>query len=99
MEPKEAARLASIFHLPAGITITSVHPSASELVVRVACHAASMPCPTCRQLSTRIHGNSERAVADLPCAGRNVLLMLTVRKFVCSIASCPHQIFTERLPG
>jgi transposase len=99
MEPREAARLASILHLSAGITITSVHPSTTELVIRVACHAASMPCPECHQPSTRIHGNYERTVADLPCAGRNVLLLLTVRKFVCSIPTCQHTIFTERLPG
>jgi transposase len=99
MEPREAALLSSILHLPAGITITSVHPSATELVVRMACHAPSMPCPECHHLSARIHGSYQRTVADLPCAGRNVLLMLTVRKFVCGIATCPHKIFTERLPG
>jgi Transposase len=37
-------------------------------------------------------------VADLPCAGRRVILALSVRKFVCRIPSCPRQIFTERLP-
>ena len=99
MEPREAALLSSILHLPAGITILSVHPSATELVVGVACHAPSMPCPECHQPSTRIHGNYQRTVADLPCAGRTVLLMLTVRKFVCSTPTCPRQIFTERLPG
>src|SRR6266704_1850966 len=99
MEPREAALLSSILHLPAGITITSVHPSVTELVVCVACHAPSMPCPECHQLSARIHGSYQRMVADLPCAGRNVLLMLTVRKFVCSSPTCPRKIFTERLPG
>ena len=99
MEPREAALLSSILHLPAGITITSVHPSVTELVVCVACHAPSMPCPECHQLSARIHGSYQRTVADLPCAGRNVLLMLTVRKFVCSTPACSHKIFTERLPG
>ncbi len=99
MEPREAALLASILHLPAGITITSIHPSTTELVIRVACQALSMPCPECHQPSTRIHGNYERTVADLPCAGRNVLLLLTVRKFVCTTPTCPHKIFTERLPG
>src|SRR5260370_2457965 len=58
-----------------------------------------MPCPECHQLSTRIRGSYQRTVADLPCAGRNVLLMLTVRKFVCTTPTCPHKIFTERLPG
>src|SRR5260370_6595292 len=99
MEPREAALLSSILHLPAGITITSVHPSATELTVDVACHAPSMPCPECHQLSARIHGSYQRTVADLPCAGRNVLLLLTVRKFVCTTPTCPHKIFTQRLPG
>ena len=99
MEPREAVLLSSILHLPAGLTITSVHPSATDLVIGVACHAPSMPCPECHQLSARIHGSYQRTVADLPCAGRNVLLMLTVRKFVCSTPTCPHKIFTERVPG
>jgi transposase len=99
MEPTEAARLASIFHLPTGITITSVHPSATDRVIRVVCQAASMPCPECNQPSTRIHGSYQRTVADLPCAGRSVLLMLIVRKFVCGAPTCPRKIFTERLPG
>jgi transposase len=99
MEPKEAATLSSILHLPAGITVHSVHPSATELVVRVACHAPSMPCPECHQFSTHLHGTYQRTVADLPCAGRNVLLILSVRKFFCRTPTCSHKIFTERLPG
>ena len=100
MEPREeAALLSSLLHLPAGITITSVDPSATELVVRLACHTPSMPCPECHQPSARIHGSYQRTVADLPCAGRNVILALTVRKFVCGLPTCPRRIFTERLPG
>jgi transposase len=99
MESREAVLLASILHFPTGITITSVHPSPTELVIRVACQALSMPCPECHQPSTRIHGNYERTVADLPCAGRNVVLFLTVRKFVCTMPTCSRKIFTERLPG
>jgi transposase len=91
--------LASVFHFPAGITIDSIDPSANELVMRLACDFPSMPCPECQQPSARIHSRNPRLVADLPCAGRNVLLMLTVRKFVCSTATCPRKIFTERLAG
>jgi Transposase/zinc-finger of transposase IS204/IS1001/IS1096/IS1165 len=45
-----------------------------------------------------MHGHYERTVADLPCAGRRVILALTVRKFVCRTPTCPQRIFTERLP-
>src|SRR6266566_592263 len=99
MDPREMALLASVFHLPAGITIASVHPSATELVVCVGCQAPSMECPECHQPSARIHGHYQRTVADLPCAGRNVILALTVRKLVCSTPTCPRKIFTERLAG
>src|SRR5712691_2643076 len=99
MNPREMALLTTLFHLPAGIAVTSVHPSASELVIGVACHTTSMPCPQCHQPSARIHGHYQRTVADLPCAGRTVILALTLRKFVCTTPSCPRRIFTERLPG
>src|SRR5436309_13978515 len=91
--------LASVFHFPAGITIDSIDPSATELVIRIACDFPSMPCPECQQPSARIHSGYQRMVADLPCAGRNVILALTLRKFVCTTPSCPRKIFTERLPG
>src|SRR5690242_17100892 len=99
MDPKEMALLTALFHLPAGITMTSVHPSASELVIGVPCQTSSMPCPECQHPSARIHGHYQRLVADLPCAGRNVILALTLRKFVCTTPGCPRRIFTERLPG
>ena len=76
--------LSSVFHFPAGITIDSIDPGANELVIGLACDTPSMPCPECHQLSARIHGHYQRTVADLPCAGRTVILALTVRKFVCS---------------
>ncbi len=41
---------------------------------------------------------TKRRVADLPCAGRDVMLLFTVRKFVCGTSTCPQKIFTERLP-
>src|SRR2546421_4333292 len=91
--------LSSVFHFPAGISIDSIDPSANELVIGVACNFPSMPCPECHQLSARIHSRYQRTVADLPCAGRSVILVLTVRKFVCSTPGCPRRIFTERLPG
>lgn len=91
--------VASVFHFPAGITIDSLDPSANELVIRIACDFPSMPCPECQQPSARIHSCYQRMVADLPCAGRNVILALTVRKFVCGTPTCQRKIFTERLPG
>ena len=35
---------------------------------------------------------------DLPCTGRRIRLLLSVRKFFCRVVSCPRKIFTERIP-
>src|SRR5437660_11214749 len=91
--------MASLFlPLPDGICISSAHATATILVVHVACQRSCAACPLCQQTSERVHGHYGRTVAGLPCAGRRVILALTVRKFVCRIPTCPRQIFTERLP-
>src|SRR2546423_6521104 len=87
-----------LFALPDGIFISSVGATPTQLVVQIACRRSDAACPLCQQLSERVHGHYGRTVADLPCAGRRVILALTVRKFVCGIPTCPRQIFTERLP-
>ena len=78
--------------------ISSVRATTTELVLHIACRRPCAACPLCQQPSERVHGHYGRTVADLPCAGRRVILALTVRKFVCRTPTCPRQIFTERLP-
>lgn len=85
--------------LPDGLVITSLFSMETQLVVHVACTSSTACCPLCQQPSDRIHGHYGRTVADLPCAGRRVILALTVRKFVCRTPTCSQQIFTERLPA
>lgn len=99
MDTKEMALLRSVLHFPAGITMTSAHPTAKELIICVGCHLPTMPCPGCAQPSARIHGHYQRTVCDLPCAGRSVILLLTVRRCVCTTPTCWRTIFTERLPA
>lgn len=85
------------FPLPENLVLTSVSATETHLVVHVACTSPTACCPLCQQSSDRIHGHYGRKVADLPCAGRRVMLALRVRKFVCRTPTCPQQIFTERL--
>ncbi len=91
--------IASLFlSLPDDIFVSSVRATTTELVVRIACQRSCAACPLCQQISERVHGTYGRTVADLPCAGRRVILRLSVRKFVCRTPTCPRQIFTQRLP-
>lgn len=34
----------------------------------------------------------------MPCVGRPIRLLLTVRRFFCKVAACPRKVFVERLP-
>ncbi|MDG3005942.1 ISL3 family transposase [Paludisphaera mucosa] len=56
-------------------------------------------CPTCGCSSPRVRSRYVRRLADLPCRGSEVRLLLTVRRFVCTVETCPRRIFAERLPG
>ncbi len=55
-------------------------------------------CPLCSQEAVRVHSQYQRTVADLPWAGLQVQITLTVRRFFCDQPDCPRRIFTERLP-
>ena len=84
--------------LPTGLEIAGTCVSASALMVSVVSTAPSGPCPLCHTCTTRIHSRYQRTVADLACGGQRVILLLTVRRFVCEVSTCVRRIFTERLP-
>src|SRR5262252_3589450 len=86
-----------LFSFPVDIIISSIRTTTTEVVLHLASRRPCATCPLCEQPSERVHGRYARTVADLPCAGRRVMLALTVRKFVCTTPACPRQIFTERL--
>jgi transposase len=53
-------------------------------------------CPSCGAFSGRVHSRYPRRLADLPIAGRRVVLMLQARRFRCDAALCERHVFTER---
>src|SRR6478752_5097551 len=73
---------------------------ADDAVV-VAAHGRSRGsrCRGCSQVSTRVNSRYQRRVADLPAAGRPVVLCLTVRRFFCDHVDCPAGTFVEQVPG
>ena len=83
---------------PEDLEVQAVFASPTQVTLRLTSTTEGACCPQCQVLAQRIHSRYGRTLADLPCAGRRVVLKLTVRKFVCGTASCPCRIFTERLP-
>jgi transposase len=55
-------------------------------------------CPRCGAVSRSRHSFYSRRLQDLPWQGMAVELRAIVGRFRCRNASCPRQIFCERLP-
>jgi len=87
-----------LFPLPEGLEVTSISDTSEELLVSVTSHRASSPCPQCAMPSSAIHSSYQRHPRDLPCVGRPIRLVFTVRKFFCRNPDCSRKVFTERLP-
>src|SRR5450755_1146998 len=84
--------------LPDGLDITSISVTEDELHIRVTSNRMSSLCPLCSTSSSAIHSYYRRKPLELPCAGKTIRLLLSVKKFFCRVEACPRKIFTERLP-
>ena len=87
----------SLLGLPAGLQVLSFDLVNKVLIIQVASTAYESACPVCQRHSSRIHSHYTRKAADVACGGRQVQLILHVRKFFCTNRDCPRKIFTERL--
>jgi transposase len=69
--------------------------------VRIAARTrtASAACCLCGQASSSGHDRYPRWLADLPCGGRPVEILVSVRRFRCLNAACPAATFAEQVPG
>jgi transposase len=89
--------VSSMLSLPDGLEVASLAVADTVLALHIVATAKSSPCPLCAHAAIRVRSYYTRLVADVPCGGRQVQLILHVRKFRCETADCPRQVFTERL--
>jgi transposase len=87
-----------LFPLPDGLEMTAISQTAEELLVHVTSQRSSSPCPQCAMPSFAIHSSYQRHPRDLPCVGRPIRLVFTVRKFFCRNPNCSRKVFAERFP-
>lgn len=87
----------SLFALPEGMLVEHIQLTEDGLVVEVAATSLTSRCPLCSEVSESIHCHYRRVLQDVPCAGRRVQLVLTVRKFSCRNSLCPRKVFAERI--
>jgi transposase len=56
-------------------------------------------CPRCGGTSRRVHAWHARRLADLPVAGRRVVIELRVRRLLCQDTQCPQRTFRQQVPA
>ena len=83
----------------AGFEIQEVSVDGVLLCVSARSTSPTAECPTCHQISTRLHSYYLRSPADLAVSGQTVRLKWRVRHFRCQHQQCKQQTFAERFPG
>lgn len=93
----EKMEVKDVFGLPKELEVMSVDVT-EQLITVIAVSTQTAPyCPLCGTSASRIHSYYRRQLADMPCMGRRVRLIMHVRKFFCTEKTCSRKIFTERL--
>ena len=90
--------LRDLFPHLGGLRIVDVQ-AAATLTIIVAPTRRTAVCPRCQRRSRSVHASYSRRIADVPCAGRPVVLVLQGRRFVCRTPACPQRTFRERFPA
>jgi len=87
-----------LLSLPEGMIVKHIQITEQGLVIEVEASHPTSCCPLCAHPSDSIKTHYRRVLRDAPCAGRQVQLILTVRKFYCRNPYFSQKVFTERLP-
>jgi transposase len=82
----------------AGLRLEHVTLDGETVTLHLAASTRFARCPRCTRRSKRVQSVYHRTVADLPLAGRQLILRLRVRRFRCGARRCPRIIFAERFP-
>jgi transposase len=82
--------------LPPGFCAVEALNDVENAVITIRARSRGSACPSCGVVSGRVHSRYPRRLADLPIAGRRVVLTLQARRFRCVTVPCERRIFTER---
>jgi transposase len=83
----------------AGAVVEEVTVAAGLLLVLARARAATAACPGCGAVSGRVHSRYSRTLADAAIGGRQVEILLAVRRFFCAAPDCRRKTFAEQVDG
>ena len=83
----------------AGVIVEEVAVAAGLLLVMARARAPESACPKCGTVSGRVHSRYSRTLADAAIGGRQAVIVLAVRRFLCLAAGCASRTFAEQVDG
>jgi len=83
----------------AGVIIEEVTAAAGLLLVMARARTGTAACPTCGTMSGRVHSRYSRTLADAAIGGRQAVILLAVRRFLCLAPGCGRKTFAEQVDG
>ncbi len=78
--------------------LDSIEVHDQTIIVHLHATFPTAACPQCGTAGSRVHSRDPRTIADVAFGGRNLVLKLLVRKWICTEASCSRHMFAERFP-
>ena len=94
-------KCSALLQLPKGFRALTIDIDPVDLAepihVLVVTNSKSATCPHCGRISRRVHSVYHRTLRDLACAGRPLIVHITVRRFRCTSVRCKTKVFCERL--
>jgi transposase len=86
-----------VLALPSGLEVTEIEIIDEVIIITAVSMQRTPCCPLCGTPAAHVHSRYNRKVADLPCGGQHVRLLVLVRKCFCKVITCQRKIFVERL--
>ncbi|MFJ2241043.1 ISL3 family transposase [Streptomyces sp. NPDC087859] len=77
------------------LAVEAVTAAFGTVDVVARCRGAGASCPDCNGFSHRVHDSYQRRLRDLPLGEFRVVILLTVRRFICGSVHCPRRTFAE----
>jgi len=83
----------------AGVEVGEISRVGRSVRVTARATGSSAACPGCGTASRRVHSRYERRLLDTACGGREVVICLAVRRFLCLAPECAKRTFAEQVSG
>ena len=90
-------KLPAAFALPRDWEVTEIAWIDEVLTITARCTQTQPRCPLCGTPTRRFHSQYTRRIADLPCGGQRVGLLVQVRRCFCEAPTFRRRIFAECL--